>query len=367
MVRLIFCEGTLVLFGPRIPVSICIHTTSYEIRGMQIDPHEPGVRHARYAKCASAENFFEAVNRHLADAVLPRSSTLGTGFPLIYIVGAPRSGTTLLHQLLSRHLPVGYINNLIARFWLRPSVGIWLTKTLLGEDARHKITFHSWFGTTQKIHEPHEFGYFWRHWLKLDQARTHKLSPSRLKLINRDGLKEALESEILGSFNLPVVFKNVICGLQADFLTEIHPLSLFIHIKRDPFITAASILKSRHKRFGSYDTWWSLKPSTWPFSQNNNDASSEAAMQVYECRREIDEELSKPRVHALKLTYEELCDQPAHSLERICNALERFGKKIKPLTQQIPPLRQSRKISLPRTMQDRLNIVIEKLFSGECL
>jgi hypothetical protein len=86
------------------------------------------------------------------------------------------------------------------------------------------------------------------------------------------------------------------------------------------------------------------------------------AMQVYECRREIDEELSKPKVHALEMTYEELCDQPVDCLERICRALRRFGEKIKPLPKQIHPLRQSRKIALPKPMRDRLKIAIEKLF-----
>ncbi|MEN6624117.1 MAG: sulfotransferase [Smithella sp.] len=336
---------------------------------MEYDPHEPGKRVLKYLKITDDEDFFLKLNAALQNADLSNSEREidVSDLPIIYIVGAPRSGTTLLSQLISRYLPVGYINNMIARFWMRPSVGIRLSEVLLGGDARREITFQSSFGTTRKIQEPHEFGYFWRHWLSLDQSPTHKLSPDLLTSLDKKGLKVALEKEILTSFQRPVVFKNVICGLQAAFLTEIHPLSLFIHISRDPFITAASILKSRQARFGSYDTWWSLKPSTWPFSQYGKDASSEVAMQVYECRREIDEELSKPNVQVLQMTYEDLCGQTLHSLERICGALERLGQEIRPLGNDISPLHPSKKTDLPDNMIDQLNKSINKIFHKENL
>ena len=334
---------------------------------MEYDPHEPGRRVSEYLKITDDEDFFLRLNAVLQDADL---SSAGqdidvSGLPIIYIVGAPRSGTTLLSQIISRYLPVGFINNLIARFWMKPSVGIRLSEVLLGSDARHEISFQSRFGTTKKIQEPHEFGYFWRYWLKLDQAPTHKLSPDLLASLDKEGLKAALEKEMLASFQMPVVFKNVICGLQAAFLTKIHPSSLFIHISRDPFITAASILKSRHERFGSYDTWWSLKPSTWPFPSCENDPAAEVAMQVCECRREIDEELSKPGVHALRLTYEGLCEKPLQFLEQLCRALEGLGQKMKPFDEPLPPLHSSRKAEIPEIMIEKLKLAIDKTFHKE--
>jgi hypothetical protein len=40
--------------------------------------------------------------------------------PVFFIVGAPRSGTTLLLQTIINHYNLGYINNFIARFWEAP-------------------------------------------------------------------------------------------------------------------------------------------------------------------------------------------------------------------------------------------------------
>ena len=326
---------------------------------MQIDPHEHGVRRKCYAKDPEAEVFFQALNRHLAEALLPDIPTGGKDLPLVYIVGAPRSGTTLLCQLLCRNLSVGFINNLVARFWLRPSVGIFLSKALLRAGARQGITYRSRFGTTEEIHEPHEFGYFWRHWLMLDRAPTHKLPTAILNSLDKDGLRGALENEILGAFQLPVVFKNIICGLQAAFLTEIHPLSLFIHIKRDVARTATSILQSRLERFGSYETWWSLKPSTWPFAAK--DAAHEVVMQVHMCRGEIDQELSNPNVHSLTLTYEELCEAPLDCINKVRRALSEMGHEVRLLHDQFAPFEPSNNAHLPKKIQNSLREAISNI------
>ena len=159
---------------------------------MTHDPHETQQRLTRYSANPDDEAWLAALNEHLAEARLP-SVVRGepSQLPLIYIVGAPRSGTTLLSQVVSRFLDVGYINNLIARFWRRPSVGIHLSRLVLGGGGREQIAFESEHGTTPGAAGPHEFGYFWRHWLQLDAQPTHHLSPAAL---HRSSTRSALES-----------------------------------------------------------------------------------------------------------------------------------------------------------------------------
>jgi LPS sulfotransferase NodH len=175
-----------------------------------------------------------------------------------------------------------------------------------------------------------------------------------LSQVDKSGLKKALENEILASFKSPVAFKNVICGFHASFLTEIHPASLFIHIKRDPYTASASILKARMTRYGSYDTWWSLKPSSWPFNTQPGDAAAEVATQVMECRREIDEELSKPGVKSLQVTYEELCTDTQGLIEKICHKLKDMGSYIDPVSTDYPALTVSAPPKLPDELEKRL-------------
>src|SRR5438105_462788 len=117
---------------------------------MDPDPHEPQSRTDRFAKNALDECFLQALNGVVSKAVFPGSPNVrnSTELPIIYLVGLPRSGTTLLSQLVSRQLEVGYINNLVARFWLRPSVGVRLSNALLGGHRRDAIELASTFGVT---------------------------------------------------------------------------------------------------------------------------------------------------------------------------------------------------------------------------
>jgi LPS sulfotransferase NodH len=329
---------------------------------MITDPHEPSDREESFAKNAVDEEFFLALNRALLDADLPqpKGGINVETIPLIYIVGAPRSGTTLLSQLMSRFLPFGYINNLIARFWARPSVGIFLSQTVLGRGARNHISFESSFGTTAEPYGPHEFGYFWRYWLKFDDAPTHHLTEELISAIDRDGLKNVLEQEIIGSFMAPVVFKNVICGFHASFLTSIHAKALFLHISRDTYETAASILCSRKRRYGSYSAWWSLKPSSYPFNGEAANAAAEVAMQVTECRREIDEELSKPGVKSMHVSYEDLCHNPKAVILKICDKLKEMNTDIEPLNHDFPQLKVSSQSRLPSSLEFDLRKYLQR-------
>ena len=42
------------------------------------------------------------------------------GRPIIFVMGLPRSGTTPLVQLLVQKFKLGYVTNLVARFWESP-------------------------------------------------------------------------------------------------------------------------------------------------------------------------------------------------------------------------------------------------------
>jgi hypothetical protein len=324
------------------------------------DPHDAGPRQHAYAKDEREEVLLASMNAALERAEIPtiHSTAMPEHLPIIYIVGVPRAGGTVLSQLVSRYLPLGYINNFIARFWLRPSVGIRLYQSLFGNDRRQEIALRSRHGVSEGIHGPHEFGYFWRHWLQLDRSPTHHLTSDALERLRdtgrSDGLKQALEQEILCTFNTGIVFKNVICGFQAHYLTQLHPRSLFVYIRRDPFELATSILHARRERYGTYEAWWSLKPSTFPFDVPTNDAAAQVARQVLDCQREFDQELSRPGVRRIEIRYDGLCQRPVAALQEICAALRTFDVGIKPLTDEIPALTPSEPRRLPAAMEARV-------------
>lgn len=321
-----------------------------------IDLHEGGPRLAHCAKNVGDEQFLELLNKYLARPEFPAEvGGNGESIPAIYIVGAPRSGTTLFSQVVSRYLPVGYINNLIARFWLRPSVGIRLSSILLGGESRKEIDFSSKHGVTEGLAGPHEFGYFWAHGLCLNEAKTHHLSPTEISLVDKVALKESLENEVLAGFGRPVVFKNVICGFQASLLVELHQKSLFIHISRDIRSTCASILKSRFERYGDYSTWWSLKPST--FETLPRDPIQQVVQQVIDCRKELKRQIANSGAPAIDITYEDFCRDPNSVLKAISEKLEQMGSSISVL-EVCPPFVPGGCSRLPDDLMARLDAEI---------
>jgi len=325
---------------------------------MKKDPHEIGERTSAYAKNNNDEQFFSELNRQLETVALPERNTVNPAdIPLIYLVGVPRSGTTLMSQLLSRCLPVSYINNLIARFWARPSIGIRLSRAVLGDDCGRYISLDSKYGTTSGAEGPHEFGYFWRRWLRLDETFNHHPPEEHLVGLDRTGLRHALENEIIVSSGRSVVFKNVICGFHASFLTELHKKSLFIYVKRDSYASTASILHARFQRYGSYSTWWSLKPATWPFKPDLSDPVAEVARQVIDCDLEFSAELGRRGVNSIDVSYSDICNKTTEVLEEICRRLGLMGYDIRLSDLAIPRLGESAGPELPPDLKRRLDSV----------
>jgi hypothetical protein len=230
-----------------------------------------------------------------------------------------------------------------------------LSTALFTADERRKISLRSTHGVTEGIFSPHEFGYFWRYWLKLDEAPTHHLSDELLAAVDTAGLKHALENEILAEFHRPVLFKNVICGFHAEYLTRLHPTSLFVYITRDPEAAAASILKVRRERFGSYETWWSLKPSSYPFSPVPRDPVEEVVRQVIECRHEMESELNKPGVRSLFIAYEALCRDPEGVLDNIVQEIQHMGYNLDPDYVGLSSLSISSVSELPQALSTLLH------------
>ena len=65
----------------------------------------------------------------------------------VFVVGAPRSGTTVLIQALAAAFDVGYISNLAASFWQAPALGVLFSRRLVPERI---FSGNSRYGRTEK-------------------------------------------------------------------------------------------------------------------------------------------------------------------------------------------------------------------------
>ncbi|MCH8331709.1 MAG: hypothetical protein IH946_10110, partial [Bacteroidetes bacterium] len=151
---------------------------------------------------------------------------------------------------------VGYVNNLIAKFWLSPVTGITLSRIVLKNG--NNTSFTSDFGKTRELFEPHEFGYFWIHWLKMKDMPPYIPTDVESK-IDWDGLYQTLLN-ISDAFGKPFAFKALSPGHHIARFAEMLDKALFIYIERDPLDVGLSLYQARMEYYNDPAQWWSMFP-----------------------------------------------------------------------------------------------------------
>lgn len=234
--------------------------------------------------------------------------------PLIFIVGAPRSGTTLIYQLLVRHLELSYVSNYAARYWMAPVVGTILQRARCGVGATGE-PLSSTLGSTVGELAPHEFSYFWQFWT--DFGDTDQLTERELTAINWRPIEREMLA-LAGYEGKPYLAKAVtFANYHIEHFSRVFPTSRFIYIDREPTYVAQSILEARKLRYGSEQRWWSIRPrdlSDW----KHRPPVEQVCHQLVHCNKAIVSGLQRVDAsRSVRLSYEALCERPAELLTEL--------------------------------------------------
>jgi len=281
----------------------------------------------KFKRNVEQEKLLKIINKNL----LPVENELTKQFnfpslPVIFIVGVPRSGTTLISQLIADHGDFSYISNFLAKFWETPYLGSIIERAT--EIRNNRVSYDSNYGNTFHLSEPHEFTYFWEKWFDKGQE-IQFLKPKILNKINKKKLKSEVAAIEDGCASGPVIFKNPYwTNLQINFLKEVFPNHIFLNVKRNPFFVCQSIVNARKKVRGSKDKWWSLKPKEY-FDFKDLSWEKQVVRQVYYTKKHIEKSLSTLNdERILNINYEDLCANPSYYLELIIKKTNQFGARI---------------------------------------
>ncbi|HET60334.1 MAG TPA: sulfotransferase [Chloroflexi bacterium] len=233
--------------------------------------------------------------------------------PNIWIIGPPRSGTTLLYQVLLKRYKFAYISNFASVFYKAPILATGIAHILFNSrDA--VIEFESDYGKTSNWLGPHEAGAFWYRWFpKGDYVYVppNALSQNHLKLLKREVIG-------LGLFmKAPVLFKNVYNSMRIAPIVETFPNACFLVCNRDPLDSAQSILNGRAKFYNDKSEWLSVPPKEveqirqHPYWQ-------QVTEQVYYIYQQIDEDKQRYGTNRfLEIDYGQLCKSTHKTLQEI--------------------------------------------------
>ena len=190
---------------------------------------------------------------HWAECALADKTDKPLMYPPIFIIGAPRSGSTLLYQVLTDYFEVGYLSNLHSCFYGAPSFAERVFHPLR---YRKPSDYSSYYGRTYGWTAPSECGEFW--------YRFFRRTPSYVPLNEVDDkhlrrLRGVVRSLVL-SFNKPILFKNLYCSVRVQPIIKALPEALFIVVRRNLIDNSQSLLEGRKSVNGTYEKWFSLEP-----------------------------------------------------------------------------------------------------------
>ena len=249
--------------------------------------------------------------------------------PVVFIVGPPRSGTTLLFQQLAKSKIFTYPSNFISRFYNAPFIGLEIQELLTNKDLQVKsefsdlmhasISLNSVIGKTEGFLSPNEFWYFWRRFFNMNE--TYDLKEP---ILDNDGQKELLcELDAMQSVqDRPLLFKGLIFNEYMDELISVLPQAKFIHIVRDFDATVDSIQRTREQYFGSVEQWYSFKLRDHGKAIGLN-PQQQMEMQVSSIHNAIEKSASKlPLDCYVNIHYESLVDDPVAQINFIIDHLK---------------------------------------------
>jgi hypothetical protein len=240
--------------------------------------------------------------------------------PPLFIVGAPRSGTSLTYQVVTQQLQVGYFTSAMNYLFGAPNLLMRAMKPFLG---RPRPVFESAYGKISGRLAPAENGNFWFRWFPRDGAQGHYVEPGGLNPGDYADMRLTVDSmaRILGR---PMVFKSVYLSLAVAALARIFPDGRFLFVHRDAFFTCQSLLLARLER-PHPEEWWSVKIPEYQ-ALLSTPVWRQVTDQVFHTNLILERDLAHYAAgRYLDLRYEDLCRDPRASVERLGEWLSTAG------------------------------------------
>ena len=302
------------------------------------------------------KNFLTSLNKYLGETESSLMQDVKEEIPNIFLLGLPRSGTTLLAQILFNNLDIACTNSFVARFFESPLTGCMLSKIILGD--RKSNVYKSSYGKPVDMHAPHEFSWFWQNLLNYKDITVYKPEEARKSI---DWL--LVKSKLLDMnrvFEAPLIHKPLeLMAFHMEQFNDLFDKALFIYIERDSIDITYSLTKARLSYYNDLDEWWGSYPTEYneisraPWWEQVP-AQVHYLLKLYEDKLPVIDES-----RFLKTTYQDLCKDPQQLLEDVKTKVKDIsGYSVKQIND--PPSLTASKPNLDDALITQLAKGIEK-------
>ena len=210
----------------------------------------------------------------------------------IFIVGAPCSGTSIFYRTLAKHPDLAWISNITKKV---PS-SLWLTRLIM---------------LFRDDHRPTEANNVWQKFAGNDDE---SLDRDDVTAAARKYLYTVLQNNLQLFNKSRFVNKCPGNSVRIEFLKEIFPDAIFLHIIRDGRAAAYSIMRSRLQHAGAY---WSVKPPGWQALLKLPLVDACALQWKMTVESILQSAKSLPRDQYMEVRYEEFVVRPAEIFEQV--------------------------------------------------
>jgi len=293
-------------------------------------------------------------------------STHKLQYPPLFILGPPRSGTTLLYQLMIHRFELSYFTNIAD---LLNKIPVMATRWGRRLSKPYESSFESNYGRVAGPLAPSEAGGIWNRWFPYeDRDGFNYVDENYLSAAEQHLIRETVAC-IEKIMHAPFVNKNVKHSVRIHALNQIFPHALFVFVERDPQETAVSILHGRRMRSEDVNAWWSAMPKEIDQLRGKS-ALEQIAGQVFYLEQNAANDLAALSGNrSMSVKYADLCEKPRVVMDEIGQLVFKQGCELRTRADVPESFEQSSQSNKDVTERERaeLNRLLSEYSQGDAV
>jgi len=270
-----------------------------------------------------------------------------TGPGPIFVIGLPRSGTTLLYEAIVTRWAVCYFPNLANTLYRTPAGATWMEQRVMRD---WQGRFRSRGGFIAGRGAPNQGNRIWRMWLG-DESEPTATTVPMVRIRRTIGAIEAM-------FGRPFVNKNVAHAVRLPAIAEVFPGAIFIDLQRDLSDSVRSLVRFHADRSDGSPT--AIEPTT-STGEWSDDPVGDACRRLACIRADMEKSIASiGEDRRLSVRYESFCSDPEAELRRIGTFMRSAGIDLRDRLDTPIDVRANERRLLSPNLEDVLAANLER-------